>query len=76
MGKAAEVLRLSDASGRRAHRRLALRSFVSDEGGATAIEYGMIVGLIAVVIFAALAAMGATSGDSWAASWNKINDAI
>lgn len=49
---------------------------MSDEGGATAIEYGMIVGLIAVVIFAALAAMGATSGDSWAASWNKINDAI
>ena len=47
-----------------------------DERGATAIEYGLIVALIAVAILGALGLMGATSGDSWAASWGKISAAI
>jgi pilus assembly protein Flp/PilA len=38
--------------------RLALRRLVRDEDGATAVEYGLIVGLIAVVIVATLAAIG------------------
>ena len=35
-----------------------LRSFLRDESGATAIEYGLIAGLIAVVIIGALTVTG------------------
>ena len=35
-----------------------LKSFVQDESGATAIEYGLIAALIAVVIMAALTVLG------------------
>ncbi|NVK07216.1 MAG: Flp family type IVb pilin, partial [Marivivens sp.] len=34
------------------------KDFLKDEDGATAIEYGLIAGLIAVVIIAALTALG------------------
>jgi pilus assembly protein Flp/PilA len=34
------------------------RQFVQDESGATAIEYGLIAALIAVVIIAALTVLG------------------
>ena len=40
-----------------------LNAFVNDESGATAIEYGLIAGLVAVAIIAALSALG-TSLDS------------
>lgn len=36
----------------------ALRKFGRDENGATAIEYGLIAGLIAVVIIAAVTTVG------------------
>jgi pilus assembly protein Flp/PilA len=36
----------------------AFRSLVSDESGATAIEYGLIAALIAVVIISAVAVVG------------------
>ena len=35
-----------------------LHRFASDEGGATAVEYGLIVALIAVVIITAVATLG------------------
>ena len=35
-----------------------LKNFVQDESGATAIEYGLIAALIAVVIIAALTTLG------------------
>jgi pilus assembly protein Flp/PilA len=35
-----------------------LKSFMADESGATAIEYGLIVALISVAIVAALTAVG------------------
>ena len=76
MGQAAKILAISDAAGRRARRRLAVRSLVNDESGATAIEYGLIVALIAVVVLAAVTVLGGSSGDSWSASWTKISDAI
>ena len=34
------------------------RNFITDESGATAIEYGLIAGLIAVVIIAAVTLVG------------------
>jgi pilus assembly protein Flp/PilA len=49
---------------------------VRDESGATAIEYGLIVALIAVVVLAAVQLLGTSSGASWLASWTKISDAI
>lgn len=36
----------------------ALKKFKRDESGATAIEYGLIAGLIAVVIIAAVSGIG------------------
>lgn len=35
-----------------------IRNFVNDEEGATAVEYGMMVGLIAVAIIVTVAAVG------------------
>ncbi|MCO7642491.1 Flp family type IVb pilin [Pseudomonas sp. S 311-6] len=46
--------------------------FLKDEDGATAIEYGLIAGLIAVVIIAALA----TLGDELDKAFVKISEAI
>lgn len=41
------------------------KDFLEDEDGATAIEYGLIAGLIAVVIIAALTALGGNLKDSF-----------
>jgi pilus assembly protein Flp/PilA len=38
--------------------KAALNNFISDESGATAIEYGLIAGLIAVAIVAVLTTVG------------------
>jgi pilus assembly protein Flp/PilA len=38
--------------------RASLKRFSTDESGATAIEYGLIAGLIAVVIIAAITTVG------------------
>ena len=35
-----------------------IRTFAQDEEGATAVEYGMMVGLVAVAIIVAVAAIG------------------
>ena len=35
-----------------------MRRLIQDESGATAIEYGLIAGLVAVAIIAALTALG------------------
>lgn len=45
---------------------------VSDEKGATAVEYGLIVGLIAVVIIGAVGTLGGTLL-GW---FNDINDGL
>lgn len=44
------------------------RNFVIDEAGVTAIEYGLIAGLIAVVIIAAVT----TVGTSLSAKFNAV----
>lgn len=49
-----------------------VRSFLSDEGGATAIEYGLIAGLIGVVIITAVTSVGtAISG-----KFNSVANAL
>ena len=37
-----------------------IKQFIADESGATAIEYGLIAALIAVVIISAVTALGTT----------------
>jgi pilus assembly protein Flp/PilA len=46
--------------------------FVRDESGATAIEYGLIVALIAVVIITAVTAVG----NSLSTQFNGINGSL
>jgi pilus assembly protein Flp/PilA len=46
--------------------------FIRNESGATAIEYGLIAGLIGVVIIVAVKA----TGSKVAGSFNKISNAI
>ena len=67
MGETREAQRLPDAAGGRAAGSLAARRplirnlsarLAKDESGATAIEYGLIVALIAVVIITAVVTVG------------------
>ena len=49
-----------------------ISKFVSDESGATAIEYGLIAALIAVVIIAAVT----TLGGSLSATFDAVSDEL
>lgn len=49
-----------------------LAQFWNDEEGATAIEYGLIAGLIAVVIIGALTLMGTKLEDIFAAITDEL----
>ena len=49
-----------------------IKSFVSDESGATAIEYGLIVALIAVVIVTAVTSLGGKLNTAFAKAGNAI----
>ncbi len=42
------------------------------EDGATSVEYGLLVGFIAALIFGAVLALGQTNGNSWQDSCTKI----
>ena len=46
--------------------------FINDEAGATAIEYGLIAALIAVVIITALTALGSSLSDTF----TTVSDAV
>lgn len=45
--------------------------FLVDDGGATAIEYGMIVALIGLALVAAFVMVGGNNGAIWAGIQNK-----
>lgn len=49
-----------------------IKQLIQDETGATAIEYGLIAGLVAVAIIVALTALG----DSLDALFSQISDAV
>lgn len=49
--------------------------FLKEESGATAIEYGLIVALIAVVIIGAVTAIGGTLNDTFTAVETELDDA-
>ncbi len=46
--------------------------FMNDESGATAIEYGLIVALIAVVIVTAVTALGSKLNGTFATATSKL----
>jgi pilus assembly protein Flp/PilA len=50
----------------------ALRAFLKNESGATAIEYGLIASLIAVAIITAASSVGTKVGNSFNTVGNKL----
>jgi len=54
---------------------LATRRFLRDEEGATAVEYGIMVSLIAVVIIAAVAVIGDKIEDAFQKVANCVTNA-
>lgn len=53
-----------------------LAQFWNDEEGATAIEYGLIAGLIAVVIMGALGLIGQDLNSLFEAIQTKLDEAV
>ena len=51
---------------------LAMKEFLKDENGATAIEYGLIAALVSVAAITALTAMG----DSLSAMFNAVSSEL
>ncbi len=50
-----------------------IKRFAKDESGATAIEYGLIAGLISVVIITALTTLGTKLNTKFTAVGNALN---
>ncbi len=55
--------------------RLALRKLWDDRRGATAVEYGLIVGLVVIAAFAALAGTGNQTATMWGNIDSRIREA-
>ena len=53
-----------------------LRSFVLDESGATAIEYGLIAALVSVAAITALGAMGSSLGNMFNFVSGELGNAV
>ena len=53
-----------------------IMKFMRDEEGATAIEYGLIVGLIAVVLVATLALIGGDSSSGLKGVFTKVQTCL
>lgn len=56
--------------------RTHVKPFLTDETGATAIEYGLIASLITIVCIASFVGLGAGNGGMWDNVRNKIGDAL
>jgi pilus assembly protein Flp/PilA len=53
-----------------------MMKFMRDEEGATAIEYGLIVGLIAVLLVGVLSAIGGTSSSGLKGLFTTVSGCI
>jgi pilus assembly protein Flp/PilA len=53
-----------------------INRLVEDESGATAIEYGLIAGLVAVAIIAALSALGGSLTSLFTSVSNELDGAV
>jgi pilus assembly protein Flp/PilA len=56
--------------------RRTLRSLLADQRGATAIEYGLIVALIAITMSGALSLLGGGAGGMWGQIEAKVTAAM
>lgn len=56
--------------------RATFRRFMSDAAGATAIEYGLIAGLISMAILVGVGATGNSVGSLWSDNANELANAI
>ena len=56
--------------------RLFYRTLRRDQGGATAIEYGLILALIAVAAMGALSSMGGGSNGMWTRISSNVSNAM
>ena len=56
--------------------RRVLRAFTLDEDGATAIEYGLLLALIAVACLGAFGAFGDSLGNMWGIVSDKSAEAM
>jgi len=53
-----------------------IKTFLSDESGATAIEYGLIAALVSVAAIAALTSLGESLGTMFNSVANELGDAV
>lgn len=51
-----------------------LRRLLADQGGATAIEYGLIVALIAIAAMGGISALGGGAGGMWTRLSNVVQN--
>ncbi len=51
-------------------------SFLVDEGGPTAVEYAVLLGLILVAIIGAVGTVGVGTGGMWSNNANQIDAAM
>ena len=56
-------------------RQMMLR-FLSDDEGATAIEYGLIVALLTIVMIAGLSALGGGTSGMWGRIQTQVGNAM
>lgn len=53
-----------------------IKSFLKDESGATAIEYGLIAALVAIACIAALSALGGNLTDAFEEVSTELDNAV
>ncbi|MBW4329610.1 Flp family type IVb pilin [Stakelama sp. CBK3Z-3] len=54
----------------------ATQALVRNRAGATAVEYGLIVALIVIVIIGAISSLGGGTGGLWGTVHDKVVDAM
>jgi pilus assembly protein Flp/PilA len=56
--------------------RTKLKALIDDANGATAIEYGLICGLIVIGLLAGLNSVAGQNGSGYSALESKVHDAV
>lgn len=80
MGEAAQAQRVPDAAGGCAFGRVvarpALRRLLADEGGATAVEYGLIIACIFIAVLGAFSLFAGNTTNMYNTVSNTLGGAI
>ena len=53
-----------------------IKNFLTDESGPTAVEYAVMLALIAAVCIVSITAVGGESGNFWSANADRIDQII